>query len=188
MVTCDYCGKTVLFAGVKQGELRFCNAGCQSKGQVMAAAARVPESAAVSLAQEIHRGRCPRCKGPGPVDIHTAYWIWSVLVFTQRGSRTQLSCRRCAVKSQVGNLASSALLGWWGFPWGLVYTPVQIIRNLIALVSRPNPAEPSDRLVQIARIQLASQPMGVVGTRSVSGSQTDTRHAPQEEYWDSDEE
>jgi hypothetical protein len=188
MATCDYCGATILFAGVKQGELRYCNAVCQGKGQVMVAAARVQESAAVSLAQEIHRGRCPRCNGPGPVDIHTAYWVWSALVFTRRGSWPLLSCRRCAVKAQLGNLATSAVFGWWGFPWGLVYTPVQITRNLIAMVSPPNLAEPSDRLVQSARIQLASRPMGVAGARSGSGSQTDTGHAPQKDTWDFDEE
>jgi hypothetical protein len=26
-----------------------------------------------------------------------------------------LKCRRCAVKSQVGNLFFSGILGWWGF-------------------------------------------------------------------------
>jgi hypothetical protein len=59
------------------------------------------------------------------------------------------------VKSQLGDLAFSALLGWWGFPWGLLVTPVQIARNIAALASPPDPAQPSARLLQTARIQLA---------------------------------
>jgi len=68
-----------------------------------------------------------------------------------------LKCRRCAVKSQVGNLFFSGILGWWGFPWGLIFTPVQVGRNFMAIFTPPDPSQPSDKLVQAARIQLASQ-------------------------------
>jgi hypothetical protein len=60
-------------------------------------------------------------------------------------------------QSQLGNLAFSAGLGWWGFPWGFLFTPVQIVRNIKAMVSPPDPAEPSAKLIQVARVQLASR-------------------------------
>src|SRR5712692_9519771 len=132
MASCAYCGTTILFGGARQGELRFCNSKCQSKGGVLSVAARVPEGAAQNLALQIHAGLCPRCKGAGPVDVHTSYRVWSALIVTQWQSFPQVTCRRCAVKSQVGNLAFSALLGWWGFPWGLLVTPVQVVRNVVA--------------------------------------------------------
>jgi len=158
MATCAYCGTTILFGGVKQGEFRFCNPICQGNGQILSAAATVPETVAQNLARQIHSGDCPRCKGPGPVDVHVSHWVWSAVAFSRWGSKQQVTCRRCAFKSQVGNLFFSAGLGWWGFPWGLVLTPVQVVRNVVAMVTPPNPSDPSPRLVQIARVQLASQP------------------------------
>ena len=79
MARCASCGETILFGGVTQGNLRFCNAACQSKGQVLAAAAVVPEQAAHANARELHQSNCPKCKGPGPIDVHTSYWVWSAL-------------------------------------------------------------------------------------------------------------
>jgi hypothetical protein len=38
------------------------------------------------------------------------------------------------------------LLGWWGFPFGLILTPVQIIRNLWAIFCGPDPRYPSKAL------------------------------------------
>jgi hypothetical protein len=96
--------------------------------------------------------------GPGPVDVHESHWVWSGIAFLQSGSQRHVTCRRCAFKSQVGNLVVSAALGWWGFPWGFVLTPVQVVRNVIGMMSPPDPSQPSARLVQVARVQLASQP------------------------------
>jgi hypothetical protein len=105
----------------------------------------------------MHQGACPKCKGPGPVDVHTSYWVWSALALTRWGTQQQITCRGCAMKRQVGNLALSGILGWWGFPHGLLLTPVQLWRNARALVVPPDPSQPSPRLVQMARLQLAAK-------------------------------
>lgn len=168
MATCDYCGETILFGGVKNGDLRFCNTNCQGKGQALSASACVSEGAARDRAQQIHTGACPRCQGPGPVDVHAAYWVWSALAFTRWGNLQQVSCRRCAVKTQAGKLALSAVFGWWGFPWGVFITPVQVARNVMVIVSPPNPMGPSDKLVRIARTRLASNPLGIDKPKSKS--------------------
>lgn len=62
-----------------------------------------------------------------------------------------MSCRRCAVKSQLGGIAQSAAHGSWGCPWGLIATPVPIVRNVVATFSAPSRHEPSDRLRAVAR-------------------------------------
>jgi hypothetical protein len=161
MARCAACGETILFGGAKQGELRFCNSICLNKGQALAAAqasaAAVPEHVAQALARELHQSNCPKCKGPGPVDVHTSYWVWSALAMTRWGTQQQLKCRSCAVKSQVGNLFFSGVLGWWGLPWGLLLTPVQVGRNFIAIFTPPDPSQPSPKLLQVARVQIASQ-------------------------------
>ena len=158
MASCAACGETILFGGVKDGDLRFCNANCHGKATLVSAAELVPESVAIEFARQIHQGLCPRCQGSGPVEVHTAHWVWSALAFTRWGSQQQVSCRRCAVKTQAGKLALSTVFGWWGFPWGLVFTPVQITRNIIAIASPPKSTEPSAKLVQVARVHLATQP------------------------------
>jgi hypothetical protein len=157
MATCAYCGETIVFGGVKAGELRFCNGKCFDKARMLAAAAPVPEEAVADLARQIHSGPCPRCQGPGPVDVHMAYWVWSALAFTRWGNRQQVSCRGCAAKSQASRLALSAVFGWWGFPWGVFITPVQVCRTAMALAAPPSRAEPSARLRQVARAYLTAQ-------------------------------
>ncbi|WP_239946439.1 hypothetical protein [Dyella terrae] len=47
-----------------------------------------------------------------------------------------------------------ATLGWWGFPWGLLVTPVQIARNVAGLCKSES-EQPSPRFEQIVRRQIA---------------------------------
>ena len=158
MATCAYCGETIVFGGLKAGPFRYCNAKCQDKARVAAAASPVSEEAITVLAQQIHSGPCPRCQGPGPVDVHMAYWAWSALAFTRWGNRKQVSCRRCAVKRQAGRLIQSALFGWWGFPYGLLITPVQVWRTASHMMFPPSPTGPSAKLHEVARSHLLSHP------------------------------
>src|SRR5262245_10529728 len=94
-------------------------------------------------------------RGPGPVDVHSSYWVWSTLLMTRWGTSQKLGCRRCAIKSQVGNMLFSGVLGWWGFPWGFIFTPVQVGRNFVAMFTPPDPSQPSPRLLQVARLDVA---------------------------------
>lgn len=158
MATCGYCGETIVFGGVKAGDLRFCNGKCLERARVARAAAPVSEEAVEDLARQIHSGPCPRCQGPGPVDVHMAYWVWSALAFTRWGHQQRVSCRGCAARAQAGRLVQSAVLGWWGFPWGLVMTPVQVCRTAMALARPPRREEPSARLRQVARAYLMANP------------------------------
>ncbi len=95
---------------------------------------------------EIHQGPCPRCHKPGPVDIHTAHSIWSVIFMTQWKSQPQLSCRPCGRSEQIKAILLSSLIGWWGFPWGLLITPIQIIKNISGMLDGPKDGEPSKDL------------------------------------------
>ncbi len=35
-----------------------------------------------------------------------------------------------AVAGGIPYILLSLLLGWWGFPWGLIYTPMVVVQNL----------------------------------------------------------
>jgi hypothetical protein len=51
----------------------------------------------------------------------------------------------------------SAVCGWWGLPWGLILTPIQIGRNVFGLFTKPNPAQPSAQLEALLRNELAEK-------------------------------
>lgn len=159
MAACDACGTTILFGGVRDGDQRYCNANCARRGAEMLGADRVPESAVERQAREIHQGNCPKCGGPGPVDVHKSHSVYSFLVMTRWATKPQVCCRGCGRKSQVVGAVSSLALGWWGFPWGLLLTPVQVGKNVggILGMSGPDPSTPSADLRKIVRLTFVAQ-------------------------------
>jgi len=156
MAACGACGTTILFGGVNDDGTRFCNAKCHAQAELVFAARHIPPDLVRREAETVHRGMCPKCEGPGPVDVHTSHQVWSLLLLTSWKSTPQIACRRCGVKSQVGDALFSFFLGWWGFPWGLVVTPVQITRNVLAMFRKPAPG-PSADLERIVGLEIASQ-------------------------------
>jgi hypothetical protein len=157
MAKCAYCGTTILFGGKKDGDLRFCNETCCEKGVAVRIARRLPEDEVQKRAAVVHQGNCPKCGGPGPVDVHVSYRVWSAVHLTSWQSRPQVSCRSCGVKHLLGDTAFSFLLGWWGFPFGLIVTPIQLFRNIVGLASSPDPTLPSEALASLVRADLAAQ-------------------------------
>lgn len=157
MAKCATCGTTILFGGARDGVLRFCNEKCQQQGVVLSVAGQVPPELVQRQALQVHRGPCPKCGGEVPVDVHLGYRIWSALFLTSWQSMQRVCCRSCGMKGQVLDALFSLALGWWGFPWGFIMTPVQVGRNIIGLMSGPDPAMPSARLEKVVRIVIASQ-------------------------------
>ena len=157
MASCDYCGSTILFGGIRLGDLRFCNASCQQQGAILEVADQLHEDVVAQHVREVHEGDCPRCGGPGPVDVHTSHSVWSAMVLTSWKSKPEICCRSCGTKRRLGAVASSAVLGWWGFPWGLIMTPIQIARNLGGMLSSSASTGPSGKLENLVRVHLASQ-------------------------------
>jgi len=156
MAKCSYCRSTILFGGRQEGDLRFCNAACQEKGVLIRLAKQLPADLVEEAVRTTHSGSCPKCQGRGPVDVHTSYRIWSALFLTGWSSRPQVCCSSCGWKAKLGDACFCLVLGWWGFPWGLVITPVQIIRNLIGLATGLDPRKSSDKLRNMVSVQLAA--------------------------------
>jgi hypothetical protein len=157
MARCNACGTFILFGGASDGDYRYCNEKCQADDLLREAAKAIPEDYMQEQIQAVHAGECPKCGGSGPVDVHVSYTAWSALVMTGWKSQPQICCRGCARKSQAMAFLQTGVLGWWGFPWGLIMTPIQMGRNLIGMVTGPNPFEPSDTLEKIIRRSTAAQ-------------------------------
>ena len=154
MARCAACGTTIVAGGVREGKLRFCNRKCQRRGGVARLAQAIPDEAVFQAALDIHDGPCPLCRRSSPVDVYKAHYIWSLLVISSLSTRKYLCCRRCATMRQLFAFFGSGIVGWWGFPFGLIGTPVQLIRNLVELGKRPRDL-PSPALIDAARSSLA---------------------------------
>ena len=70
-------------------------------------------------------------------------------------SQPFICCKSCGVKKQGLGAAFSFFAGWWGFPWGFVMTPVQVIRNVAGMFKSPDPATPSEDLRRLVAASLA---------------------------------
>ncbi|HEY2290174.1 MAG TPA: hypothetical protein VGM86_05665, partial [Thermoanaerobaculia bacterium] len=95
MAKCGYCDSTIIVGGVKQGDQRFCNQSCAQRAMLVEASRRLDPSEVATQVSRVHLGNCPKCGGPGPIDVSTAYKIWSALVVTQWSSSPEISCRSC---------------------------------------------------------------------------------------------
>jgi len=156
MATCDACGSTIVFGGVKDGNYRFCNSRCHGKGQVVVVASQIHDDVVREQVHKVHKGRCPRCGKQGPIDVHTAYTVWSLIFLTSWRSDPRICCRSCGIKNQLGSAFASLVCGWWGIPWGLLITPVQVSRNLLGILKGPDAAAPSPKLHQQMRLRMAA--------------------------------
>jgi endogenous inhibitor of DNA gyrase (YacG/DUF329 family) len=166
MAKCDYCGTTILFGGKKDANGRFCNQKCQGRGALLALSKQVPEAAVKEQVWKTHQGLCPKCGGSGPVDVYVSHKVWSALLLTSWSSTPQLSCRSCGKKSQWAGAGFSLLLGWWGFPWGLILTPVQIGRNLVGIGKSADASSPSPELEKLVRMTIAANTARTVRPQS----------------------
>src|SRR5688572_2262738 len=129
MARCAYCKTAILFGGIRDGNDRFCNNRCHESAFVLKVAAQVPQETITNEVARIHQGQCAKCRGPGTVDVHRVHRVWSAGILTYSSHFSVVACRSCARKSQVGGVLYSFFLGWWGIPWGLFLTPLQITRN-----------------------------------------------------------
>jgi hypothetical protein len=161
MATCDCCGKYYTFGGLKAGRYAFCNGTCRSRGSVLVALDEVPPRSVADYIDAAHRSDCPSCGRPGPVDLRRSHWAWSALIVTRWGTDQRIECVPCGRLRQVKAMGFSLLVGWWGVPFGLVLTPVQLVRNAIALVqSNKRPSADFERLMRLELARRTAQDAG----------------------------
>lgn len=170
MASCAYCHSMILFGGVTAGELRFCNQNCHEQGRFIRKAERIPDRDVAPALRRVHCGACPECEGSGPVDVHYSHTVLSLIVMTSWNSKPKVCCRKCGRSTQIGALVQCFFLGWWGFPWGLIMTPVQICKNISAMVGGPKPDEPSEELERLVRLMIAD---GTIRVRSAEVADDD---------------
>ncbi len=155
MANCAYCNSFILFGGSKDGPRTYCNTKCHQGAYYLSIAQQIPENTINEAIMHLNFTGCPACKGSGPVDVHTSHLVWSALILTSWSSTPKVSCRKCGVKGQLGKAAASLVVGWWGFPWGLIMTPVQVCRNISGILAPP--VHPSPQLKKMIGLSMAAQ-------------------------------
>lgn len=156
MAKCANCKRIVLFGGETDGEQRYCNKKCLDQDVLRETSELIPQDLLDQRVQAVHRGSCPKCKNDGPVDVHQSYSLWTILYVTHLNTQQHLCCRSCARKSQSWATLRSVLFGIWG-PFGILLTPVQILRNVAGMMGGPPPYAPSAPLFQLIRRATAEQ-------------------------------
>lgn len=90
---------------------------------------------------ELLRGLpCPICgnthKKLNGTTLHT---VRSFILLTTYKAKPVVACPDCLDKKNKDAIISTALLGWWGVPWGILKTPVYIYRNIKAKKQHRSP-------------------------------------------------
>jgi hypothetical protein len=158
MATCDYCNKNYNFFGVEESGYGFCSANCRDRAKsLLTGLNRLSPQQIDGFIDRACAGPCRQCGQAAPVDLYQSYRVVSMLIITRWATHNHFVCRACARKEQAKSLAYSALLGWWGFPFGFILTPIQIIRNIVALAGASEAGRPSMRLQNLLKLDLARQ-------------------------------
>ncbi|MDB6128942.1 MAG: Zn-finger domain associated with topoisomerase type [Verrucomicrobiales bacterium] len=157
MSNCSYCGSKIILGGVRSFDLRFCNQKCAQSGALLNVSIHIPDEVVQSKVINIHKGSCPICTGPGPVDVHTSYAIWSAIVVSCWKNTPRISCVSCARKARIEDAIRCFFFGWWGFPNGIIRTPIQLGRNIVGLIKAKTTNPPSAHLEKFVRLSLVSE-------------------------------
>ena len=161
MSECSNCGKFILFGGRTLDGYRYCGAGCAQRHPLLRAAERVPAQVLQQYVEQWRQGACPKCKrSTAPIDVYPHHRVHSFILMTQWSTRRQVCCRRCGRRDQLLSTLYSASLGWWGFPWGLLLTPIQVGRNVAGLL-RSTPVRASADFERVVRLQLAQRQLQI---------------------------
>jgi hypothetical protein len=73
---------------------------------------------------------CQKCKvQDATLRQSLMYYVYSFLFLTKRNGKTGIWCSRCRAKESAKWTTFTALFGWWGFPWGIIYSIQALCMN-----------------------------------------------------------
>src|SRR5271155_5463818 len=80
--------------------------------------------------QEIPGAELERCLASGGQVILYEYCVSLLFLTHRRPVLVLVPAGENRIYHALPYLLLSALLGWWGIPWGIVYTPLVLLTNL----------------------------------------------------------
>ncbi|MCG8602801.1 MAG: YvaD family protein [Verrucomicrobiales bacterium] len=179
MKACSYCKNTIVLGGKKVGKRLYCGENCRHAAVDVLGLDAIPEDLVNDLASSIHKGSCPKCGGDGPVDIHESYRVASAFLFSFFNTKTEVCCRKCSFKNSFWDFIYTFTLGWWGFPIGVILTPILLLRNMIGMLQLPKEDEYSNALHEKACFDLANARLEKHGAAHASAATVSEVRSPQ---------
>lgn len=79
------------------------------------------------IVQGLH---CPVCGGTEhPLNGAMTYTVMSFVLMTHYKKKLVIACPSCLTSELNKAMAISSVIGWWGFPWGIIRTIQSIYEN-----------------------------------------------------------
>lgn len=153
---CSGCGTRILAGGVKSQGGTWCSEQCLQKSVCRTVDNAVPADVMQSAVMATFNGNCPRCGGPGPIDVYSATKLTGMLLMFTIAHPQHVGCASCGRMHRLKAAGHNLLAGWWGprcFIANLFVLPWQLISA--ALIRQPT--EPSPALVHLVKLDIASR-------------------------------
>jgi hypothetical protein len=91
---------------------------------------KITEAQLLEYSELLRRLPCPVCNGVfDKLNATITATVISFVVMTSYRKKVKIACPQCLDKQNNDAMIKSALLGWWGFPWGIIRTPQALIFN-----------------------------------------------------------
>lgn len=92
---------------------------------------KIDEKTLLEYCEVLRSLPCPICNSPyNKLNATITGTVTSFLVMTSYRKEIKIACPKCLDKLNDNAITKSALLGWWGLPWGIIRTPKAILFNL----------------------------------------------------------
>jgi hypothetical protein len=89
--------------------------------------------------QDRGRQRCCKCGSDQGVRMRAYLLTYSLVFFTSKSAGAfRPICGSCSLKAGLPYSLGTLLLGWWGIPWGPIFTVQAIAKNLRGGVVLPS--------------------------------------------------
>lgn len=75
-----------------------------------------------TLVEKIHMEACPHCGASGPISASVSTKVFSYVIMTHKNKNVRVGCPSCNMSKLNNDTLATAFLGWWGIPWGPIYT------------------------------------------------------------------
>ena len=87
---------------------------------------------------EIPHFCCEKCgRRDSTLRVTIFLWVFSVIVLTYKKGWGHILCSHCRIKYSLLFNLEVLLFGWWGFPFGIIYSIEALFRNLIGGIQPP---------------------------------------------------
>jgi hypothetical protein len=97
---------------------------------------------------------CPACNNTHqPLNAAVIGMVKSFILLTRYKKKLMIACPTCLQQANQRGTSTTALLGWWGLPWGIIRSTQALISN-IKTAKKIKSTEPTDTLIAFVKTNI----------------------------------